>query len=418
MRLVTSLAHPLLLPPCLAALLLSCVGSFATAEPTAPEPSSLKIAVDFDGGSAHIVDIDQHRRLVRIRPQILNQRGWRCWWFFKLNGIVPGESITLEVGDAPWATPDRATFSLDGKTWLQTDLGKRQGQRIVFQQTIQSKTAWFAWGPPFTQTDAEELVQWATEECSEAKKFVLCKSQRGRDVPALHFTPSGDAALPRVGIWINARQHAWEVGSSWVCKGLIEWFVSNDPRAIQVRQAADMTVVPIMDVDSVAIGAGGKNQLPHDHNRDWGKANLYQSVSAAMQHIRQLDDQRLLKLYIDLHNPGAHCQSPFFYVAPHHILSDIGQRNLNRFLATATNELSGPLKFRGECHESGPNYDQNWQRISKNWVTLNTREDVVAITLETPWNTIHSNVDGYRLIGNQLGRTIARYLQVMKGQAQ
>ena len=39
----------------------------------------------------------------------------------------------------------------------------------------------------------------------------------------------------RYGVWIQARQHAWETGGSWVSRGLIEWLVSDDPRAETLR---------------------------------------------------------------------------------------------------------------------------------------------------------------------------------------
>ena len=53
--------------------------------------------------------------------------------------MTPGETITLDVGDAPWATPDRAAFSLDNKTWKHTSPGKRDGKRIVYQQKVDAE---------------------------------------------------------------------------------------------------------------------------------------------------------------------------------------------------------------------------------------------------------------------------------------
>jgi hypothetical protein len=130
-----------------------------------------------------------------------------------------------------------------------------------------------------------------------------------------------------------------------------------------------------------------------------------------MQHIKQWDRDRKLDLFLDLHNPGASTSRPFFYIPPRELLSGQRERNLDRFLSAARLEITGPLPFVGETRESGKGYDKQWQAISKNWVTMNTREHVVAATLETAWNTENSTTEGYRTVGRQLGLAIERYLR-------
>ena len=73
--------------------------------------------------------------------------------------------------------------------------------------------------------------------------------------------------------------------------------------------------------------------------------------------------------------------------------------------------MTGPLAYQGEVHESGAKYDRNWKKIGKNWVALNTRDHVVAVTLETAWNTPHSTTDGYQQVGRELGLAIERYFR-------
>ena len=77
----------------------------------------------------------------------------------------------------------------------------------------------------------------------------------------------------------------------------------------------------------------------------------------------------------------------------------------------AAGEITGPLAYRGEVHESGDAYDRNWKKISKNWVSLNTRDHVVAVTLETAWNTPHSTTAGYQQVGRELGLAVERYFR-------
>ncbi len=373
----------------------------------------LSISTDFPSGSGEVVVLNQPFRAVHIKPTPHPDRGWACWWYVKVAGIKPGETIELTVGDAPWATPDRAAFSIDNKTWTQTAKGQRKDRTITYRQKVDAAECWFAWGPPLSPDDAEQLVDSTAESSPHASAFQLCRTRAGRKVPALHIREENKelSDKDRRGIWIQARQHAWESGSSWVCRGLIEWLVSDDDRARLLRRTSDIYIVPVMDIDNVAIGAGGKSQRPQDHNRDWSDEPHWNAVREAQRMIKAMDDEKRFALFIDLHNPGASARHPFFYVSPRDKLTDSASANLERFLAANRLDMTGPLSYEGETQESGPSYDKNWRKISKNWVTFHTRDGVVAVTLETAWNTPNSTTDGYRTVGRQLGLATERYFR-------
>jgi len=169
-----------------------------------------------------------------------------------------------------------------------------------------------------------------------------------------------------------------------------------------------------MDIDNTAIGAGGKEQKPQDHNRDWSDDPHWHSVRAAIAAIAAIgraDARGRFDLFIDLHNPGYNDRQPYFYVPPDELLEEPGKGNLRRFLAAAAKEITAPLKLADRPRVSGPNYDPRWRQISKNWVTTHTRPHVVAVTLETPWNTPQSTTEGYRAVGRRLGLAVERYLR-------
>lgn len=381
----------------------------AQARPAAGEAPMLAVDINFSGGSAVVEAIDQETRTIKLLPSDHPGRGWRCWWYIHVTGIEPGETITLDVGEGVWATPDQATYSIDHKTWLHTEPGKRDGKRIVYRQKIDAKEAWFAWGPPYVPEDAKRAVEAAAARTKGAEVFNLCQTRRGRETPALKLSPP-DGSKPKFGIWIQARQHAWESGSSWVCQGLLDWLISDDALARQLREQSLIVVVPVMDIDNVAIGAGGKNENPQDHNRDWTDMPHWRAVAAAQQAILQMDKNETFDLFLDLHNPAPNDRQPFFFAAPKELLKPEGRENLARFLAIAKEQIQGPLAFKGMVRESGTNYDRSWQAISKNWVTMNCRPHVVAITLETSWNTPGSTTEGYLGVGQGLGRTVGEFL--------
>jgi hypothetical protein len=393
------------------AIIWGFVGITAAQEIRNPPPSRLEVSSDFSGGAAEIQRIDQEQRLIRLVPPRPEGRGWVVWWYFKATGIQPGETITVEVGNGPWSTPLQAACSTDNRHWMQTDAGEKRGDFMVYRHRVDGDTAWFAWGPPFTVEDAQQLVDEADDRLACAAAFELCKSREGRPTPALVIQQPGVDDDHRWGIWIQARQHAWESGSSWVCRGVVDWLTSDDPRAEAFRKSAKVYIVPVMDVDNVAVGAGGKEQKPHDHNRDWSDTPHFHAVAAAQEHIRRENAAGRFDMFVDLHNPAPNTKEPFFFLAPADMISAPRRANIDRFLAMCRLEMTGPLKFTGQTYESGPRYDDAWSRISKNWVTVNTRDHVVALTLETAWNTPHSTPEGYSAVGRQLAMAIERYFR-------
>jgi len=389
--------------------------------------AELKVSSDFEGASAVIEKIDQASASIWFTPAHHEKRGWPCWWYMKVTGVKPGQVITLNLGASSkrmhngrilsrsWAMPRRACFSTDGKTWRHTQPGRGQDKRMIYQQKIDAKEAWFAWGPPFVPSDAGQLVERIAASREYATAYELAKTREGRPVPALVIKQGGQGAASdedRFGIWIQARQHAWESGSSWVGRGFIEWLVSDDERAGTLRKKALIHFVPLMDVDNVAVGAGGKEQDPHDHNRDWSDKAIFAAVRAAIKRISELNEAGRFDLFVDLHNPGPGDGLPFYMIPP---LKDVvAQRraNLLRLIETSKTEITGPMKFNPKARESGAGYDKNWKRISKNWVTHHTADHVVAVTLETSWNTPNSTTGGYQAVGRQLGLAIERYLRI------
>ena len=381
--------------------------------------ADLAVSSDFPSGSGKIQEIDQASRTIRLEPTPYKGRGWSCWWYVKIAGITPGETIMLNVGPSPWATPDQAAFSTDGgKTWRQTGKGERAKTRITYRQPIDAAEVLFAWGPPFTSDAAAALVTEIAAKVDgrdgvKAEVFELCKSNEGRSTPAVRLTPPAapDGAKPH-GLFVCARQHAWESGGSWVGRGFADFLVSDDAAAVALRKRTIVYFVPIMDIDNVAIGAGGKNQDPHDHNRDWTDKPVFAAVAAAQAIIRDLDKAGTFDLFVDLHNPAANDLKPFFFVSEADQLGELGKANLKRFVAESVKQITKPLAVEPKTRPSGPAYDKNWKAISKNWVSANTHDGVVAVTLETSWNTPSSNIEGYRTVGGQLGKAIAAYLEV------
>ena len=372
----------------------------------------LAVSSDFPGGSAEVLDLDPKNQRVRIQPKEYPKRGWVCWWYFKVDHVRKGEPITIEVDGRNFAIPKQAVYSRDGKTWQRTPDGVSKGKITRYTIKADSSTLWFAWGPPFTLANAQQLTQSVGKKYDFAQDFELCKTREGKSVPALFIAePNNDLkADERKGVWIQARQHAWEAGSSWVARGFTEWLVSDHPEAKRLRQTCDIYIVPIMDIDNVERGAGGKRQEPQDHNRDWSDNPHWASVREAQKKILALDKKGQLDVFIDLHNPGPDARDSFLMVPPPDYAGPVRQRNLEKFSAILKDRVTGPIPYKGRNLISGKSYDKSWRNISKNWICENTKSWVLSVTYEVGWNTPGSTADGYQQTGRLMGEALSRYL--------
>ncbi len=351
-------------------------------------------------------------------------RGWPCWWYFRIDGITPGETITLRLRGSTatlekqkplwdfWAMPTQATFSIDGKTWQHTKIGRREKEWMVYKLKLDATSAFVAWGPPYTPKTAAKFVREMSEKSPHATAAELCHSREDRPVPMLHVREGERTSKQRFGVWVQARQHAWESGSSWVAQGFGEWLISEDNDAAWLRQHAEIFLVPVMDVDNTARGDGGKNAIPQDHNRDWSKKPHWNEIVAVQRMIGGLIDEGRMDVFLDLHNPGPR-DPVFFYVLPTEILKEPAITLRDRFIDLAyarIRKIKPPIPMSNKPRVTGPAYHPLWKQISSNWVSMNGNPHTVSLCLEASWNHKNSTITGYRAVGANLAATVREYL--------
>jgi len=386
---------------------------------------SLTVESNFEGASVSGVEIDEAARCISFMPGGDPQRGWPCWWYFRVSGITPGETVTLRLHGSTalmprtdpkkplassWATPERATFSTDGKTWRHTEPGKANEGWMIYTLKPDAASVFVAWGPPYTPKTAAGFVHDMSVKSPHAKAAELCKSRGNRAVPMLHVMEGGRPAGQRFGVWVEARQHAWESGSSWVAQGFVEWLLADNPDAAWLRQRAEIFVVPIMDVDNTATGNGGKDELPQDHNRDWSAEPHWNEVAAAQRIIRRLTEEGRMDVFLDLHNPGAGDKKAFFYALPADLVKEPMLRLRNQFIQMAAARASEGIPILDQPKFDGPKYHPLWRQMSSTWVSMNGNPRTVGLCLETPWNTPQSTTEGYRAVGARLAATVRVFL--------
>ncbi len=399
----------------------------------------LAVETDFEGASAKVVEIDQKARSIRFEPGGDVREGWPSWWNFRITGMQPGETVTLWLRavnqlipqstyrwlkDKPlslsWASPNQAVWSTDDETWHRTEPGRREGEWMIYSLKTESERLFVAWGPTYTPTRALQFTRSIAGKYPDvAKAETLCRSREGREVAMLRIADGSLPAAKRMALWIHARQHAWESGSSWVAQGFTEWLVANSAEAKWLRQNAEVFIVPVMDVDHVANGHGGKEAVPQDHNRDWSERPHWPEVAAAQATIRRLINEGRLRAFVDLHNPAPNDRTIHFHSSPD-AESKPGQRAaMEQFFELSKTHLAAVMPLDPKAiKKSGSNYDPNWSRMSRSWVTANAADDTLAVCIETPWNIEQSTQEGYRKMGAAIGVTLYYQLQGTASAAQ
>ncbi len=380
--------------------------------------AELRVLTDFEGGNAEVVSLDQPSKTLRIMPALREGRGWPCWWFFKLEGLTVGEAFTLEVQAqtkpfldktvlaTAWCQPKQAWISVDGMTWKPSAKGTLSSDKVMsYTIKAEATTMSFAWGPPFVPADAEKLLNDIAAKLPESRRFELAKTRGGRPV---HGVRIGDENAPHQ-VWVGSRQHAWEAGGSQVGRGFITWYASDEAKDLRAKTC--LHYIPIMDVDNATLGAGGKEAVPRDHNRDWAAEPIYPEVAAAQKMIREIHAKHGLDVFIDLHNPGAN--DPIFFFGPFAFERMIGiqQRNYQRWIELAASNITEPMpvqpKYRFATYVTT---DEERGRMSSGWVRTNTSNSTISVTLETGWNSPLMSVEGYGKVGAGLGRSLAAYI--------
>jgi len=234
-------------------------------------------------------------------------------------------------------------------------------------------------------------------------------------VPALRITQDRDFGNPnRRYVWIHARGHAWESGGSWGCVGMMEWLMSEDPRAASLRQMAVVYFVPILDIDNTYHGNGGKFGLPQDHNRDWSNDPHFAEVRGAQERIAALHATGRYELALDFHCPGPTDYQPYYYTPNRDALTPQGKDSLDSFLAASAVDINGPLVLDSPSRNVpvGSAGFVGWREVFNSWASFHADAgDEFAVSLEIPWNTEHSTKEGYMHVGMQQGLGIERFLR-------
>jgi hypothetical protein len=328
--------------------------------------SQVMINTSFEGGSlGKVVVIGEGRFRCTVQGQHDEHGRNRQanWYYFRLDG-VKGRDTTLMLTDlvgeyngtagaCPMSADTIPVFSHDNEHWrhfpaIEWDDSKKEAT-IKFRP--EQDRVWIAHVPPYTHSKLLLLLE-ELDRSPVARVEVIGKTVQGRDLHLVTVTDFDQPDLGKKTVWLQARQHAWETGTSHVMEGALRFITSEEPAARALRENVVFRFTPMMDPDGCATGNVRFNANGYDVNRHWDEVDLRRKdflqrmpeiwyVKKAI--LGTIGSGQPIDLMLNLHNTET---AEYLETQVNDLdLRDLMSRFFAELVATTTFDPSQPLRF-------------------------------------------------------------------------
>ncbi len=249
-----------------------------------PIMAQTNISTDFEGG--RLGDLEEvaprhWRCAVAGESDSQNRNRQASWYYFRV-ADAEGQSLTITLtdlvgeynykpGSHAITSQTRPVVSYDNKTWRHLT-GKEvswdeKKTELTLKLVAERDTLWVAHQPPYTTAHLDRLLSAYRAHPNLSTRSVG-QTPGGRAIPLLTITNPRLPIEQKKVVWIMARQHAWEAGTSWAMEGLVQYLLNSDEGEKMLDRVV-FKLLPMADPDGVARGGVRFNQYGHDLNRNW-----------------------------------------------------------------------------------------------------------------------------------------------------
>lgn len=310
-----------------AALLWHALSSFVmlilAGAATGAEP--VRFNTNFEGGSLGRIERvgeDLYRCHVEGQQDEHGRNRQASWYFFRIDG-ARGRDLTITMTDfvgeyngRPGACPMGPgilpVVSDDGEHWrpIEDVRWDDRAKEVTLRLRPGGDAVWIAHQPPYTPRRLARLLE-QVDRCDDARVEVIGKSALGRDLHLVTVTDGSVDDREKAVVWLQARQHAWESGTSYVMEGALRFVASDDPKARELRRRTVFLFTPMVDPDGCATGQVRFNANGFDVNRHWDEVDLrqkrYLTLLPEIWYVKKaivgrIRSGRKIDLMINLHN--------------------------------------------------------------------------------------------------------------------
>ena len=168
------------------------------------------------------------------------------------------------------------------------------------------KYVYFAYCYPFSFTQLDSYLSSLNHYKDILRFDEIGKSIEGNSLHMLiitNFDDSFDELANKKAIIFTSRVHPGESNGSYVIKGAIEFLLSNDPAAKNLRKNFIFKIVPMLNPDGVIHGNFRMNILGKDLNRMWEepKEEICPTIYNTIKMIQKTLESRDIYFFCDFH---------------------------------------------------------------------------------------------------------------------
>ena len=172
--------------------------------------------------------------------------------------------------------------------------------------TTTDKYVYFAYCYPFSFTQLDSYLSSLNHYKDILRFDEIGKSIEGNSLHMLiitNFDDSFDELANKKAIIFTSRVHPGESNGSYVIKGAIEFLLSNDPAAKNLRKNFIFKIVPMLNPDGVIHGNFRMNILGKDLNRMWEepKEEICPTIYNTIKMIQKTLESRDIYFFCDFH---------------------------------------------------------------------------------------------------------------------
>ena len=317
--------------------------------------STISISTDFEGGNLGGVKqlSETHWECALAGESDADNRNRQAsWYYFRIDG-AKGQPLTVDLtelvgeynykyGSHPVTSETRPVISPDQTHWQH--LSDQQTQwnetnktlRLTF--TPERDTVWVAHLSPYTTEPLQQLLD-AYQGYPSVTLRTIGSTPQGRLLHLMTLTNTEVSLDQKKVVWLMARQHSWEAGTSYVMDAAIRYLLDSAQGQVLLDSVV-FQIMPMGDPDGVARGGVRFNAYGHDLNRNWDHVVAEEMPEIAAQKTAittWLADGHPIDLFVTLHNT----ESADYLQGPD---QPVGQRLWQRMVETSSFESDEGLR--------------------------------------------------------------------------
>ena len=285
-----------------------------------PAETEVSINTDFEGGTlGEVTHVSGNHWQCALSGESDSEDRNRqaSWYYFRVDGSKD-QPLAVELtklvgeynynyGSHPVTAETRPVISYDQRQWRHLTDDEVQWNAVdttlMLTFTPQKNTVWVAHIPPYTTEPLQQLLAAYASHASVSLD-TIGHTPEERPMHLMTVTNPNVPTEQKKVVWLMARQHSWEAGTSYVMDAAIRYLLDS----AQGRKLLDRIVfklIPMGDPDGVARGGVRFNAFGHDLNRNWDyvipqEMPEIHAQKTAIQHW--LDEGHAIDLFLTLHN--------------------------------------------------------------------------------------------------------------------